>query len=138
MTGMTAWVGLNLVEVKPATSFLFREPRRRRQRGRATGEIARCRVIGSAGSMEKVQFLREECGFDIAFDYKVGPVLEQLNLEAPDGIDVYFDNVEAKTLEAALSALRCMAGSSPVADLRLQRGKAAARPASLFNMIRNG
>jgi hypothetical protein len=56
--------------------------------------------------MEKVMFLREECGFDVAFDYKVGPVLEQLNVEAPDGIDVYFDNVGGETLEAALSALR--------------------------------
>jgi hypothetical protein len=64
------------------------------------------RVIGSAGSMEKVVFLREECGFDVAFNYKIGPVLEQLNLEAPDGIDVYSDNVGGETLEAALSALR--------------------------------
>ena len=52
------------------------------------------------------EFLREECGFDIAFDYKTGPVVEQLKLEAPDGIDVYFDNVGGETLEAALSALR--------------------------------
>ena len=51
-------------------------------------------------------FLREECGFDIAFDYKIGPRLEQLEVEAPDGIDVSFDNVGGETLEAALSALR--------------------------------
>jgi NADPH-dependent curcumin reductase CurA len=73
------------------------------------GQLAKlrgCRVIGSAGSAEKVRFLREECGFDNAFDYKAGPVLEQLNREAPDGIDVYFDNVGGETLEAALSALR--------------------------------
>jgi NADPH-dependent curcumin reductase CurA len=73
------------------------------------GQLAKlrgCRVIGSAGSMEKVMFLREECGFDVAFDYKVGPVLEQLSLETPDGIDVYFDNVGGEALEAALSVLR--------------------------------
>ena len=40
------------------------------------------------------------------FNYRVGPVLEQLNIEAPDGIDVYYDNVGGETLEAALSALR--------------------------------
>ena len=77
--------------------------------GNVAGQLAKlrgCKVIGSAGSMEKVLFLREECGFDIAFDYKVGLILEQLNLEAPDGIDVYFDNVGGETLEAALSALR--------------------------------
>src|ERR1035441_8200042 len=38
-------------------------------------------------------FLREECGFDSAFNYKAGSILDQLNLEAPDGIDVYYDNV---------------------------------------------
>jgi hypothetical protein len=73
------------------------------------GQLAKlrvCRVIGSAGSAEKVRFLQEECGFDSAFNYKSGPVLEQLNREAPDGIDVYFDNVGGESLEAALSALR--------------------------------
>jgi NADPH-dependent curcumin reductase CurA len=59
--------------------------------GSVAGQLAKlrgCRVIGSAGSIEKVTFLREECGFDSAFDYKVGPVLEQLKIEAPDEIDV--------------------------------------------------
>jgi len=77
--------------------------------GNVAGQLAklrRCQVIGSAGSEEKVFFLRDECGFDIAFNYKMGPVAEQLKLEAPDGIDVYFDNVGGETLEAALSALR--------------------------------
>jgi NADPH-dependent curcumin reductase CurA len=107
MTGMTAWVGLNLVEVK-AGDVVFISGAAGAV-GNVAGQLAKlrgCRVIGSAGSIEKVMFLREECGFDIAFDYKTGPVLEQLNLEAPDGIDVYFDNVGGETLEAALSALR--------------------------------
>jgi len=46
------------------------------------GQLAKlrgCCVIGSAGSAEKVRFLREECGFDGAFNYKAGPVLGQLN-----------------------------------------------------------
>jgi NADPH-dependent curcumin reductase CurA len=107
MTGMTAWAGLNLVEVK-ASDVIFISGAAGAV-GNVAGQLAKlrgCRVIGSAGSMEKVLFLREECGFDIAFDYKVGSILEQLNLEAPDGIDVYFDNVGGETLEAALSALR--------------------------------
>jgi NADPH-dependent curcumin reductase CurA len=77
--------------------------------GSVAGQLAKlrgCRVIGSTGSAEKVKFLRDECGFDIAFDYKIGPVVEQLKVEAPDGIDIYFDNVGGETLEAALSALR--------------------------------
>jgi len=65
-----------------------------------------CKVIGSTGSMEKVKFLREDCGFDIAFNYRTGPVVEQLKVEAPDGIDVYFDNVGGEALEAAFSTLR--------------------------------
>jgi hypothetical protein len=107
MTGMTAWVGLNLVEVK-AGDVVFISGAAGAV-GNVAGQLAKlrgCRVIGSTGSGEKVQFLTEECGFDIAFDYKMGPVLEQLTVEAPDGIDVYFDNVGGETLEAALSVLR--------------------------------
>jgi NADPH-dependent curcumin reductase CurA len=107
MTGMTAWVGLKLAEVKAGDVIYISGAAG--AVGNMAGQLAKlrgCRVIGSAGSAKKVKFLRDECGFDIAFDYKVGPVLEQLNLEAPDGIDVYFDNVGGETLEAALSALR--------------------------------
>ena len=107
MTGMTAWAGLNLVTVK-AGDVVFISGAAGAV-GNVAGQLAKlrgCRVIGSTGSMEKVKFLREECGFDIAFDYKVGPVLEQLNLEVPDGIDVYFDNVGGEALEAALTVLR--------------------------------
>jgi NADPH-dependent curcumin reductase CurA len=53
-----------------------------------------------------VKHLLEECGFDAAFNYKTAPVLQQLNDAAPDGIDVYFDNVGGESLEAALAALR--------------------------------
>ena len=107
MTGMTAWAGLNLVQVKAGDVIYISGAAG--AVGNVAGQLAKlrgCRVIGSAGSAEKVRFLREECGFDNAFDYKAGPVLEQLNREAPDGIDVYFDNVGGETLEAALSALR--------------------------------
>jgi hypothetical protein len=107
MTGMTAWAGLNLVEVKAGDTIFISGAAG--AVGNVAGRLAKlrgCKVIGSAGSMEKVLFLREECGFDIAFDYNVGSILEQLNLEAPGGIDVYFDNVGSEALEAALSALR--------------------------------
>jgi NADPH-dependent curcumin reductase CurA len=107
MTGLTAWAGLNLVEVK-AGDVIFISGAAGAV-GSVAGQLAKlrgCRVIGSAGSIDKVKFLREECGFDIAFNYKVGPVIEQLKVEAPDGIDVYFDNVGGETLEAALSVLR--------------------------------
>jgi NADPH-dependent curcumin reductase CurA len=110
MTGMTAWAGLNLVDVH-AGDVIFISGSAGAV-GNVAGQLAKirgCEVIGSAGSLEKVKFLREECGFDIAFDYKsspVIPVIEQLNLAALNGIDVYFDNVGGEMLEAALSALR--------------------------------
>jgi hypothetical protein len=107
MTGMTAWAGLNLVEVKTGDVIFISGAAG--AVGNVAGQLAKlrgCRVIGSAGSAEKVKFLREECGFDSAFDYKAGPSLEQLKLAAPDGIDVYFDNVGGESLEAALSVLR--------------------------------
>ena len=137
MTGMAAWAGLNLVEVKTGDVIFISGAAG--AVGNVAGQLAKlrgCRVIGSAGSMEKVRFLREECGFDIAFNYKVGPVLKQLNLEAPDGIDVYFDNVGGDTLEAALSALRvhgriiACGGISGYNEEKPRPG-----PSNLFNMI---
>lgn len=107
MTGMTAWAGLQLVEVKAGDVIYVSGAAG--AVGTVAGQLAKlrgCRVIGSAGSAEKVRFLREECGFDAAFNYHEGPVREQLRLSAPDGIDVYFDNVGGDALEAALSALR--------------------------------
>lgn len=137
ITGMTAWVGLNLVEVK-AEDVIFISGAAGAV-GNVAGQLAKlrgCRVIGSAGSLKKVRVLREECGFDIAFNYKADPILKQLNLAAPDGIDVYFDNVGGETLEAALSALhvhgRIVAcGSiSGYNDEKPQPG-----PTNLFNII---
>jgi NADPH-dependent curcumin reductase CurA len=110
MTGMTAWAGLYLVDVKADDAIFISGAAG--AVGSVAGQLAKlrgCKVIGSAGSPEKVKFLEEECGFDRVFDYKTSPiipVIEQLNLAAPDGIDVYFDNVGGEMLEAALSALR--------------------------------
>jgi NADPH-dependent curcumin reductase CurA len=64
------------------------------------------RVIGSAGSDEKVSYLLGELGLDAAFNYKSGPLPELLREAAPHGIDVYFDNVGGGHLEAALDTLR--------------------------------
>jgi NADPH-dependent curcumin reductase CurA len=64
------------------------------------------RVIGSAGSPDKVRYLLDVLGLDAAFNYRDGSILEQLRNAAPDGIDVYFDNVAGDHLEAALATLR--------------------------------
>jgi NADPH-dependent curcumin reductase CurA len=107
MTGMTAWAGLNLVDVKAGDVVYISGAAG--AVGSVAGQLAKikgCRVIGSAGSVEKVAFLKTECGFASAFNYHDAPVLDQLHREAPEGIDVYFDNVGGTTLEAALSAMR--------------------------------
>ena len=107
MTGMTAWAGLNLVDVKAGDVIYISGAAG--AVGSMAGQLAKlrgCRVIGSAGSDEKVKFLLEECGFDAAFNYRSGPLLHQIQLAAPEGIDVYFDNVGGGSLEAALDALR--------------------------------
>jgi hypothetical protein len=68
-------------------------------------KIAGCRVIGSAGSEEKLTWLGE-LGFDGAFNYRERRAREALAELAPDGIDIYFDNVGGDHLEAAIGALR--------------------------------
>jgi NADPH-dependent curcumin reductase CurA len=77
--------------------------------GSMVGQIARLkgasRVIGSAGSPEKVTHLTDKLGFDVAFNYRDGAVGELLAQAAPDGIDVYFDNVGGDHLAAAIDAL---------------------------------
>jgi hypothetical protein len=76
--------------------------------GSMVGQIARlrgaARVIGSAGSPEKVEYLTGRLGFDAAFNYKSGDVRDLLAEAAPDGIDVYFDNVGGDHLEAAINS----------------------------------
>ncbi len=76
--------------------------------GSLVGQIARLkgasRVVGSAGSPEKVARVLE-LGFDAAFDYHDGRVADRLREAAPDGIDVYFDNVGGEHLEAAIGRM---------------------------------
>ena len=109
MTGLTAYAGLLEVASFKAGDAVFVSGAAGAV-GSQVGQIAKLkgasRVIGSAGSDEKVRLLVEEYGFDAAFNYKDGPVAEQLRRAAPDGIDVYFDNVGGEHLEAAISSLK--------------------------------
>jgi NADPH-dependent curcumin reductase CurA len=107
MTGLTAWVGLNLVDVTAGDRVFVSAAAG--AVGSVAGQLAKlrgCYVVGSAGSSEKVRLLVDELGFDAAFNYKGGDIPAHLRANAPDGIDVYFDNVGGDHLEAALSAMR--------------------------------
>ena len=77
--------------------------------GILVGQIAKaadCRVIGIAGGPEKCAMLTEEFGFDAAVDYKNEKVANRLGELAPDGIDILFENVGGKILDASLANMK--------------------------------
>lgn len=107
MPGMTAYFGLldvgalqdgETVVVSGAAGAV----------GTIAGQIAKargCRVVGIAGGPEKCAMLTGELGFDAAIDYRTEDVKKALREHAPDGIDVYFDNVGGDILDTALTRL---------------------------------
>ncbi len=107
-TGFTAYVGLIRTAEFRAGDCVFVSAAAGAV-GSMVGQFARnlgaSRVVGSAGGSEKCALLTSQFGFDESIDYKAGPVAAQLKRAAPDGIDVYFDNVGGAQLIAALSAL---------------------------------
>ncbi|MEO7752928.1 MAG: NADP-dependent oxidoreductase [Terracoccus sp.] len=108
MTGLTAYAGLTRVAAFKPGDVVFVSGAAGAV-GSAVGQIAKAlgasRVIGSAGSQEKVDHLLDDLGFDAAFNYRDGSVSQMLREAAPDGIDVYFDNVGGDHLEAAIGSL---------------------------------
>ena len=108
LTGMTAYVGLlDVAAFRPGDAVFVSAAAG--AVGSLVGQIAKLRgasrVIGSAGSAAKVEYLTR-LGYDAAFNYHDGAVRDLLKQAAPDGIDVYFDNVGGEHLDAALARLR--------------------------------
>jgi NADPH-dependent curcumin reductase CurA len=108
MPGMTAYVGLlDIGQVKEGETIFVSAA------AGAVGSVAcqiakiqGCRVVGSAGSEEKVRWLLEDARVDAAFNYKeVADLPEELARQCPNGIDVYFDNVGGAHLEGALAQM---------------------------------
>jgi len=107
MSGMTAYFGLldvgnaksgETVVVSGAAGSV----------GATVGQIAKikgCRTIGIAGGAEKCAYLTSELGFDAAIDYKAGNLKKDLRQHAPNGVDVFFDNVGGDTLDTVLTQL---------------------------------
>lgn len=108
MPGLTAYFGL-LDVAKPVAGETVVVSAASGAVGSVVGQIAKikgCRVVGSAGTDEKVKYVLDECGFDGAFNYKTsndyGDSFAQL---CPDGIDVYFDNVGGPITDAVFPLL---------------------------------
>ncbi|WP_104090054.1 NADP-dependent oxidoreductase [Arthrobacter sp. GMC3] len=142
MTGFTGYVGLTAVaNMKPGDTVFISGAAG--AVGTAAGQIARLlgagRVIGSAGSQEKVELLTEKYGYDAAFNYKSGSVREMLAEAAPEGIDVFFDNVGGDHLEAALAVFNpggraALCGA--ISSYNVTERKAG--PNNMVNMITRG
>lgn len=108
MTGLTAYCGLMLIgKPKPGETVLVSGAAG--AVGSIVGQIAKikgCRVVGIAGSDEKVAYLKNELGFDEALNYKTEQSLRHAIRETcPAGVDVYFDNVGGEVTDAAVANL---------------------------------
>ncbi|MEV6756340.1 NADP-dependent oxidoreductase [Streptomyces sp. NPDC051214] len=108
-TGLTAYVGLTRIAELRAGQDVFVSAAGGGV-GTATGRLARLmgagRLVGGAGTAAKAAYLTEHVGYDEVFDYHAGPTAELLAKAAPEGIDLYMDNVGGEHLEAAISSLR--------------------------------
>jgi NADPH-dependent curcumin reductase CurA len=108
MPGMTAWVGLlNIGKPKEGETVYISAASG--AVGQVVGQIARikgCRVVGSVGDDAKLGYILDELGFDAGFNYKtVESYGAGLKDTCPDGIDVYFENVGGKMLDAVLARI---------------------------------
>jgi NADPH-dependent curcumin reductase CurA len=107
IAGLTAYFGLLRIG-RPQSGETVAVSAAAGSVGSLVGQIAKikgCRVVGIAGGGEKCDWLTRELGFDAAVDYKAGPLGPALKAAAPNGIDVYFDNVGGDVLEACLFAM---------------------------------
>lgn len=108
VTGFTAWIGLFRTARLQDGETVFISGGAGAV-GMAACQLAKmhgCRVLASAGTEDKVAFLRDELKVDYAFNYRDGEPFTHLKAGAPEGLHVYFDNTAGPQLEAALFALR--------------------------------
>jgi len=127
MNGWTALVGIEEVGRTQAGETVL-VPAAAGSTGLLAAQIARilgARVIGMAGGTTKCDFLTGTIGLDAAIDYKAGNVEEAIAAAAPDGVNVYFDNVGGPLLDAVLPN---MAHYGRIAICGLVSGYAEAQP----------
>jgi len=100
------------------------------------GKIKGCRVVGIAGSEVKCRWMRDDLGFDSVINYRIENMPEALRRHCPQGIDIYFDNVGGKILEAALDHLAMRARIVACGMISQYNGsEAPGGPANLTRLI---
>jgi NADPH-dependent curcumin reductase CurA len=110
LTGLTAYGGLLVIGALKDGENVFVSAAAGAV-GSVAAQIAKikgCYVIGSAGTDEKCQWLKEDLGLDVAINYKKGELRASLKAAAPKGIDVYFENVGGEHLNAALPRMNAL------------------------------
>lgn len=111
MPGMTAYAGFYEICTPKKGEYVYISAASGAV-GQIVGQFAKlsgCYVVGSAGSKEKVDLLKNKFGFDEAFNYKEEPDLTAaLKRYFPEGIDIYFENVGGKMLDAVLANMRTL------------------------------
>ncbi|KAK1413607.1 hypothetical protein QVD17_35383 [Tagetes erecta] len=129
MPGVTAYAGFYEICAPKKGEYVFVSAAMGAV-GQLVGQFAKlsgCYVVGSAGTKEKVDLLKNKFGFDEAFNYK-----EEQDLDAalkryfPNGIDIYFDNVGGKMLEAVLSNIRLhgrIAACGMISQYNIEQGE---------------
>jgi NADPH-dependent curcumin reductase CurA len=138
-TGLTAWVAVTeIAPVRPGDVVFVSAAAG--AVGSVAGQLARkagaAVVIGSAGGPEKAKKLVADLGFDHGLDHRAGPIADQLAAVAPDGIDVYVDNVGGDHLEAALASVRTGARIALVGGISGYNGDARGVPNTYQAVVR--
>ena len=108
LTGITAYVGVEFV-LAPHPGESVYVSGAAGAVGMVACQLAKrrgCRVLGSAGSDDKVAWLEREIGVDAAVNYRTADLEDFLRRSAPGGVDAYFDNVGGGTLDAVLRAMK--------------------------------
>ncbi|CAK7229066.1 hypothetical protein SCUCBS95973_007092 [Sporothrix curviconia] len=109
--------------------------------GQMVGQIAKrlgLRVIGSVGSDEKLAFITQELGYDAGFNYKTESPIDAVKRLAPDGVDIYFENVGGDHMEAALQNMNVhgrIAVCGVIADYNKGSGEAKTGIKDLFRFV---
>jgi NADPH:quinone reductase len=138
ITGLSAYFGLlDVCDPKPGETVVVSGAAG--AVGSVVGQIAKikgCRTVGIAGRTDKVDWIKRECGFDAAFDYKTATdypaALKEL---CPSGIDVYFDNVGGAITDAVLPQINVGARISVCGQISQYNNSKPELGPRLFSML---